>query len=269
MLIVITLSLVLYFLSFLPAGLWPLAWISFIPILYFAFNPKYSLYEVVRSSFVSFFIIFMVFYHWVYNFLPAGLLFVVLLLTLYYSTWLLFTAYLARKLPRLRIPIAAASFILTEGIRSTSEISLNWCLLGHSQANNPAILQSASFFGEWWIGLIIILFNAAIADYFFSKKNKQTAFFSIYRIISITLIVLSLIYGILYQNTAKSDITNKTISLVQTSFKTGSWKKDPVKYTKQILFLAKTAAKLNSLLIIFPETVFPDHQSFLVLQLRN
>lgn len=257
MLIVITLSLVLYFLSFLPAGLWPLAWISFIPVLYFAFNPKYSLYELFRSSFVSFFIIFMVFYYWVYNFLPAGLLFVVLLLTLYYSTWILFTAYLARKLPSLRIPITAASFILTEGIRSTSEISLNWCLLGHSQVNNPLILQSASFFGEWWIGLIIIFFNAAIADYFFSKKNRQTAFFSIYRITSITLVVLSLIYGILYQNTAKSDITNKTISLIQTSFKTGSWKKDPVKYTKQVLFLAKTAAKLNSSLIIFPETVFP------------
>lgn len=150
--------------AFPPLGSWPLAWIGLIPLLAFLAREPSAARRVIVSGLAGtlFFACGCV---WLTRTTTPGWL----ALSVYAGggSWALFAwlASSALRSPRavVRVGVPAAAWVISEYVRGVLPANLPWLLLAHSQAGQPALIQSAAWGGAWLVSASIVAMNAALA----------------------------------------------------------------------------------------------------------
>ncbi len=159
--------------SFPPFNLSFLAWIALIPLLFLLeeLNPK----EVFLFYFLSGLTFWLYHIWWLtyVTFLGYSLL------VIYLSSLFGFFGLLL-KLSRERtqyplIFLAPPLWVLFEFIRTYLFTGFPWSLLGYSQWRNIPLIQISSITGVYGVSFLIIMINAAIADFIFANPVKNSS----------------------------------------------------------------------------------------------
>lgn len=167
-------------------------WCGLVPLFVTVFEPKKTLKRVLCSLFCFFFAFYFFVYSWFISLYPldfAGLgkwesigviLIPITLIPLIHSaimTFGMFLGYLAAKKTNnniLSAVIISFGYVIGEYLQSVGTFAFPWTRLFIGQTAFPALLQSASLFGSYFITFIMVLVNALIAFSFINAKvNKK------------------------------------------------------------------------------------------------
>ena len=203
---------ILLILSFPSFNLYPLAWISLIPLL-IGLKSVPSWKSAFLHGYLTGAIFFLGLVYWIILLYPFANIF----LTTF--AWLLLAAYLAlyfgifsallHGLPWKSglsfIFIVPALWIGLEWVRSWFLTGFPWGSMGYTQWNNLPAIQIASITGVHGVSFIVVLLNATIADiihtYFISNNQPTTPkissrfTFHVLRFIPIAIVIACLAYG--------------------------------------------------------------------------
>lgn len=247
------------FLSFRDLGF--LAWFALIPFFTVIYNS--NLKQSLLYSFVCGVGYFMGVTYWVLE-LPVKFVWVpiFILMGLYYIIFGTAIYFIFKKIPQpyLRIFLIPAVWILLELLRSQTYMAFTIGILGYSQHNFLPLMHITRFTGIYGVSFIVLLFNIAIFEtiILFRKNRKISPGFLI---ISISLLSLSIVYGIIsVNNNLDSKISGKNynkmeIAAVQPNiifgqkYKEGGGDLIPEPYSSNSYF------KEGTDLVIFPESV--------------
>ena len=195
------------------------------------------------------------------------------ILVIYLSSLFGFSGLLLKlSKERTRYPLvflAPPLWILFEFIRTYLFTGFPWSLLGYSQWRNISLIQISSITGVYGVSFLIIMVNAAISDFAFSKTKKhlRNLVFAILIIGGIVVIgerVISTPFRhIVGTEQAGEDEPDKIkISVIQGNIPQNvKWDE---KYEKEILDIyvelsMKAGESTNPSLIIWPETSYPGY----------
>jgi apolipoprotein N-acyltransferase len=149
-------------LAFPPYGLWPLAWVAFVPMLV----AQYRVLPARISSLASAVAI----GGWVWGFfgpvfggtgsimryLPLAVFAVVLVLDLGLRAWH------ARSAFRWFVPQGAAGWVAIEMVRGLVPSFGTWGFVAHTQHGQPWLIQPVAAFGVYGLSLLLMLVNFAL-----------------------------------------------------------------------------------------------------------
>jgi apolipoprotein N-acyltransferase len=191
-------SALLLTLAFPDFGLWPLAWVAFVPLLLIiARRPR-----APQSFLLGLFAGTVFFYsscHWLtfpmirYAEIPAG--FANLLLLAPALAGGLFPALFALALARLCARWGSAALFLAAPLWAALEwarlgvIGQLWNAVGYSQAFEPSLIQAARFGGVYAVGFLVLAFNSALA-YALLRRNARAALVSLAAVACVALAVV-------------------------------------------------------------------------------
>ncbi len=166
-------SSLLLFLSFPPAGLWPAAWIAFIPL--FNAAEGRSLKQTVQLFFVCGFFFWLGAVSWISAVTFPGMLLLCGYLALYFACFgLVFP--LSRRMPQAFAPVfLAAAWTALEYLRGWLLTGFPWALLGHTQYLNLPAIQISDITGVWGVSFVLMFFNAAFYPVFSGRQPLDTA----------------------------------------------------------------------------------------------
>ncbi len=174
--------------SFPPFNLSFSAWIALIPL--FILIKK----STPREVFIFYFLAGLCF--WLYHiwwltyvtFLGYSLLVIYLASLLGFFGLLL--KFLKEKTQYPLLFLAPSLWVLFEFIRMYLLTGFPWSLLGYSQWNNIPLIQISSITGVYGVSFLIVMVNAAISDFVFSKTKKQlrNLLFAILTIVGIVVV---------------------------------------------------------------------------------
>ena len=203
---------ILLILSFPSFNLYPLGWISLIPLL-IALQSTSSWKSAFLHGYLTGAIFFLGLVYWIILLYPFANIF----LTTF--AWLLLAAYLAlyfgtfsallHGLPwKSGLPfifIVPALWTGLEWVRSWFLTGFPWGSMGYTQWNNLPAIQIASIAGVHGVSFIVVLLNTTIADiihtYFIAKdqpttpKTSSRITFHASRSIPIVIVIACLVYG--------------------------------------------------------------------------
>ncbi|MFN3480664.1 MAG: apolipoprotein N-acyltransferase [Thermodesulfovibrionales bacterium] len=267
------LSGILLFLSFPNFDLYPLAWISLVPLLV-------SLWEkdgltAFKAGYLSGTIYFSGTLYWIYHSItyygnvPFFLsIIVVLLLSLYLGLYVgLFGMAFSIKILRSRLPaviMAPIFWVTLEFIRSYALTGFPWASLGYSQYKFLTLIQIADITGIYGVSFLIVAFNAAIVDLFLIRKKEErmpllSRFWIYAGIIGLSiLLILTVVYGQLRLNQIRPGKMVR-VALIQGNIEQD--KKWLPEYQSSVLStyesLTLQAMSYSPSMIIWPETALP------------
>ncbi len=203
--------------SFAPFNFSFLAWISFVPFLYFLRNGKNPFFK----GFVMGFGFFSTLLYWVpfSNVVEGTIVPLVVLgsfvLVLYLSLFFGFSGSLYNKLNRLGYPfLFPIVFAGLEFLRSLSSVwGFTWGSIGFSQSNLIRLVQFASIGGLPLVTLWVLFLNLFLYLFIihFKSKTKEKM---IYLCFFVTLLIIPFIYSQVIIN-RKYHVKYKTVCVVQ------------------------------------------------------
>ena len=203
---------ILLILSFPSFNLFPLGWISLIPLL-IALQSTSSWKSAFLHGYLTGAIFFLGLVYWITLLYPFANIFLTtfacLLLAAYLALYLGIFSALLHGLPwKSGLPfifIVTALWTGLEWVRSWFLTGFPWGSMGYTQWNNLPAIQIASITGVHGVSFIVVLLNATIADiirtYFISKHQPTTPqisshfAFHVLRFIPIVLVIACLAYG--------------------------------------------------------------------------
>lgn len=159
-------SSVLLWLAFPRIGVWPLAWIATIPLIWLTLIEKLPGNRPYRQLLLAGFIYWLVAYHFIR--IPHWLLnFAWLALAAYFAIYTPLFVAAARAMihrynthPLLAVPIAWTGI---EWMRTNFFTGLGMGLLSHSQFQQPLLIQMADLSGAYAVSYMMVLFATGIA----------------------------------------------------------------------------------------------------------
>lgn len=191
-------SALLLTLAFPDFGLWPLAWVAFVPLLLVVARgpraPQSFLLGLLTGT-----VFFYASCHWLtfpmirYAEIPAGLANLLLLIPALAGG--LFVALFALALSRLCARFGGAALFIAAPLWAALEwarlgvIGQLWNAVGYSQAFEPRLIQAARFGGVYAVGFLVITVNAALA-YALFKRNARAALVSLAIFFGVALVIL-------------------------------------------------------------------------------
>jgi len=177
---------------------------------------------------------------------------------------------ISKRTPRLRVIAAPCIWVAIEYMRSNlSFLALPWTLIGHSQHQNIAIIQIASFTSVYGVSFLIVFVNAVMAEvvlWLFSRRIRATAQQPSLSVIIYSLTVTVIIFGTIYlwgrhQVTLYESNTSDlmTISLIQGNIPQNQKWDSAFRHTimERYRELTMQAAEEQPDMIIWPETATP------------
>ncbi|NLE65431.1 MAG: apolipoprotein N-acyltransferase [Elusimicrobia bacterium] len=153
----------LLFLSFPPAGLWPLAWVALVP-LFFVLEGEASVRRAFLFSFLTGFLFFLLSLQWIHYVTVPGWILLSAYLGVYFGCFGLLHSWAHRMGGVLRLVILACGWVVLEGVRGTFLTGFNWGSLGHSQAPVPFFIGIASWAGVAGVSFVLVLFNLVLVS---------------------------------------------------------------------------------------------------------
>jgi apolipoprotein N-acyltransferase len=191
-------SALLLTLAFPDFGLWPLAWVAFVPLLFIiARRPR-----APQSFLLGLFAGTVFFYsscHWLtfpmirYAEIPAWLANLLLLAPALAGG--LFPALFALALARLCARFGSSALFLAAPLWAALEwarlgvIGQLWNAVGYSQAFEPSLIQAARFGGVYAVGFLVLAFNSALA-YALLRRDARAALVSLAAVACVALAVV-------------------------------------------------------------------------------
>lgn len=197
---------ILLLLSFPSFNLFPLAWISLIPLL-IALQSVSSWKSAFLHGYVTGSIFFLGLVYWITLLYPFANIFLTtfacLLLAGYLAVYVGIFSALLHGLPwKSGLPyifIVAAIWTGLEWVRSWLLTGFPWGSIGYTQWNNLPAIQIASITGVHGVSFIVVLFNATITDalrtYLTWKKSVLRFTFYASRLIPLVIVIACLVYG--------------------------------------------------------------------------
>ncbi len=192
------LSGVLLTLSFPTYDLWPLAWISLVPLL-FALRASGGVpkREAFLLGWAAGTIHFASTIYWVtISMIDFGGMRPLVA----YPLMLLLAAYLGLypalfSIAMVRLPWAAAPFLWTalELARGRLLTGFPWALIGYSQYRNLTLIQIADIGGVYLVGFIVVLVNAALASVIVQRRRRAVT--APLTWVALSLLLATLLYG--------------------------------------------------------------------------
>ncbi len=238
-----------------------LSWIALIP-LFFALKE-----QTVKNGFwlggISGIVFFAGTVHWVTNsvhyyggipLIPASLVTLSLCayLALYPAIFSAAVVHVGKERPSLLFIAAPAIWTALELARTYVISGFPWSLLGYAQYRALPVIQIADITGIYGVTFLIVLVNAAIAQFIMDKKQ--------YRGIIVAAIVLTAVLGYGYARLKADEGPDTiTLSVVQGNIEQDK-KWDPAYQAETIAIyerLSKEALKQHPALVIWPETAVP------------
>jgi apolipoprotein N-acyltransferase len=148
-------------------------------------------------------------------------------------------------------------------VKTIGYLGFPWGILGYSQYENLALIQSASMFGVWGIDFLIIFVNAVLAglvlDLFETRGKrvrfpKPAHFLPLY--VSLLLLIASLVWGTVKLLEEKhADTPTKRIALIQANF--DPWSPKLHENIAEQIELTLEALPLDPDLIVWSESSVP------------
>lgn len=250
----IVFSFVLFSLSYLPFRLFPLAFISLIPL----FTALEGLSKIKKTLFllIFFYLFWIIHTFWILNmqvepgvqkWLVLGLIFLPLYMSVFNIIPLLYTE---SRFSWLLVP---SLWILFEFIRGRGDTGFPWMPIASTQLYNPAFRMLARIGGIYFIGWLIILFN--ILFYLYLKKRKI-------RILITWILLLTLLHlSGLYLYLRPENINGKIKVAVFQPNVLPREEYDPKEWEETLQAFNEFYNKLNEKveLIIFSESALPGY----------
>jgi len=190
-------SALLLALAFPDFGLWPLAWVGLVPLL-FAVAARPRAPQAFVLGWLAGTLFFYVTCHWLtypmirYAGIPPWVAYPLLFpVTLVAG---LFPALFAAALARVCSRRGAAALFLAGPLWVASEwarlgvIGQLWNALGYSQAERPELIQAASFGGVYAVSFLLVTTNAALA-YALLRRDARAAVVSVVALLAVALAV--------------------------------------------------------------------------------
>lgn len=250
---------ILLMLAFPRMGWWPLAWVSFVPLLYALGSARR------RSAFFLGWIFGLVFFvltlGWLVHVTMAGMLIMCMYLALYPACFAAACVHF-RELPLvLRAFVLASVWAVLEFMRANLFTGFGWVTLGHSQYKNLILIQIADIIGVYGISFIVMLVNLFIYEtirFVLDRDQARLNSLRLLQMIIVTIVLAAVCYGVWTFQTAREQ--NKvTVAVVQPDIP------QRIKWDEQYmpsivmhtLNLSREAALEKPALIVWPETSLP------------
>lgn len=181
--------------------------------------------------------------------IPGGLVF------LFFK--LLHRTPLFRRTPLLRPFAFSALWIVFEWSSTLSWTGVPWGRLCLGQANYLPILQSASFFGSYFISLLILLINGLLAYALLYRTRPRRSILC--ASMAAILLLANLGGGLALMNVEKAPADTVNIGVVQGNINShDKWSADSYEISKEIYGdLTRKAAAEGAEMVVWPETSFP------------
>ncbi len=244
------LSAILLWLSFPPLDLWPLAWISLVPLLIYLELETNRLRRLL-FTWLSGYFFFAAGFFWLYHIIW----FAPMLLAIYKGLFFLLFAIVYRWLGTSALSTACI-WTFFEFVRGSLPIlGLPWFLVGYTQHNFTPFIQASDLFGTYFLGFIIVWINSAIAR----SILKPQSTLSVMKIPAVV-IALILIYGIIRLGTIQT-FKGPQVLLIQPNIPQDLKiiaRMDPQGiYLKHMALTAKAVkAHPGATLVVWPESGF-------------
>ena len=269
-----TFSAILLIFSFTPFNLSFLAWFALIPL--FSLLPARRIFfeepsqkipsngkeSSPRKIFTFYYLAGLVFwaYHiwWLVYVTFLGYCLLVIYLALFLGFFGLFLKLLTEKTEYPLVFIAPPLWVVFELARTYLFVSFPWSLLGYSQWQNIALIQVSSITGVYGVSFMIVMFNAAIADFVFLKTKKQATNL----LLALLIITAISIWGYVPPLDEECECRKIKVSVVQGNIAQDiKWDEE---YAENIVNIYAELSIYASIekgisLIVWPETSYPDY----------
>jgi len=254
------LSAILLILAFPGFNLWILAWVAFVPFM-MAIREK-----TPKQAFLLGYLCGIIFFagtiYWLSHVTVAGLIILVLYLSLYFGVFGALVTCLGPRPRQIHAGIGhsgATVFILPaiwvglEFIRANILSGFGWALLGYSQWLNLPIIQIADITGVYGVSFLIMLVNIAIAC---AVVNRRAGLNLLYGLLFV--VALIVFYGFIKLN-APAEGEPIKISIIQGNVpQHEKWDPDRQEAILEKYTQSSIKASLDEpQLIIWPETAVP------------
>lgn len=156
------LSAGLLILSFPPFSLWPLAWVSFVPLLMTFDQTK------AKSSFLitylSGFVFFACMIYWFMHVTVVGAVLLVAYFSVYFGAFGFCAHFFCKRSLGKKIIVLPGLWVLLEFLRAHLLSGFGWVSLGHSQASFLTLIQFADVAGVWGVSFVVMAGNVFFAQ---------------------------------------------------------------------------------------------------------
>ena len=261
-------------LSFPKAGLWPLAWVSIVPLLIFLLET--GRVDAFKGGLVYGLAYFITTIYWVehsiriYGHLPIylsipSLLLLCLVLALYVSLFsILFNnLYMTTRFPALLL--APVLWVSLDLLRTYLFTGFPWASIGYSQYKWLSIIQIADITGVYGVSFLVVAVNGAFADIILYRRRMQIfPLFPVFpTLLGIVLVFMGILgavwYGYFRLNQKDGYASKLTVSVVQGNIdQSGKWNTDN---RQSIMAVYKQLTRLTLQkspdLVVWPETSVP------------
>lgn len=241
-----------------PIGLWPLAWVAYVPLILVS-SPAAK----PRALFAAGYVVSL--FYWLGNLywmapvtLPGWIAFCL------YTALLLPTAAIALRRCRIwRVPLVLAVPILVVGAERLQGLFLGgffWRHLAHSQYANITLIQIADIFGASGVSFLVAMVNALAAELIIARSEKNLL--KIRHTAAIVVVCAAMVGAFLYGRwrIAQSDnfaeagpLVGSVQSNIPQSVKTGGESSNVI--FADLMNRSRAAAAAGAELIVWPETM--------------
>lgn len=187
----------LFYASFHPLNLYPLAWVAFVPLIVFSLQERAG-WKVFLTTYAAGYLCFMMGFQWTGHVIPIA----PYLLALYKGIFFPLFAFALRYAARDGIsPIFAAPVVWTsfEFLRSYLVTGFPWFFLGHTQHRMNALIQICDVTGVYGITFLLLYCNGLLAHAISMPTDERR--FKSSRITFIALLLCVFGYGVWRNNT--------------------------------------------------------------------
>jgi apolipoprotein N-acyltransferase len=248
--------------SFAPFNIWPLAWISVVPLLvvYRSSSLRVSLAVTLLTGMVYFGGLM----SWIGLFGRAPWILVTLFQTIYLLSFcLLAHGFVNSHSTWHRLLLVPATWVSLEWLRSLGPFGFAWGDLAQSQVHCLPVLQITSLTGPWGLAFAIVMVNVAVAEFLASPKLGKPL---LHVGIAAGVVLGIFVYG--WHATSTQPAERKQISVaaiqgnIEQELRPGeTWEEHKMRTEADYLVLTAEALKKHPTLVVWPETAIPGYMS--------
>ena len=179
---------VMFVASMPPWGLFPLAFVAFVPWLFYLLRARRP--AAFLAAFACGFLVFFVLVAWLRHVTALGWVALALYLALYPFAFALLLRWVRRRLYLPMFLLAPILWVALEYLRGVGILGFPWFLAGHSQYRFLPLIQIADLTGVHGISFIVLMVNGLWID-LLTRDRRRLA----YVVATVAVLCAALIYG--------------------------------------------------------------------------
>lgn len=251
------LTAVLYNLSFTPISFNFLAWICLVPFLYIVISLT-SLKKTFYFSLLTGTLTYFPLIYWLKDVSFFAPIFVLIYIILFFTAFGILTNLTYRYAQKYFLLLVPVFWVVLELLRELTSFSLPWAFLAYTQYSFLPLLQFASVFGYYGIGLLLLFFNALVTLCLKKRVFLKTAF-----ILFTAVFMLIYLWGVFRLSTTKLTPLGRVGFIQGNISQSAKWKlKNRIKTLEKYIFFTKLLSADKPSVIIWPETAAPFYLEY-------